>query len=87
MLKPGLILILAAVASARQCQNITVPVSISSRNGVFDMRPPSTDIDVTNLFLRMAWPGNNGTANVLKGVSATYQLTFTSQVPNARRHH
>ncbi|KAF5129786.1 hypothetical protein E5D57_006117 [Metarhizium anisopliae] len=85
MLKPGLILILAAVASARQCQNITVPVSISSRNGVFDMAPPSTDIDVTNLFLRMAWPGNNGTANLLKGyktVSGNYTLAATYCEPD-----
>ncbi|KAH0598446.1 hypothetical protein MHUMG1_03744 [Metarhizium humberi] len=85
MLKPGLILILAAVASARQCQNITVPVSISSRNGVFDMAAPFTDIDVTNLFLRMAWPGNNGTANVLKGyktVSGNYTLAATYCEPD-----
>ncbi|KAG8425970.1 hypothetical protein J3459_008569 [Metarhizium acridum] len=85
MLKSGLILTLAAVASARHCQNITVPVSISSRNGVFDLAPPSTNIEVTNLFLRTAWPGNNGTASVLKGyktVSGEYKLAATYCEPD-----
>lgn len=69
MFKSALLLVLAAVASARHCRNITVPVSLSSRNGVFDLEPPSTNIEVTNIFLGMSRPGNNGTAQYLKGVS------------------
>jgi hypothetical protein len=72
MLKTVLPLALAAVAAARHCQNITVPVSLTSRNAVFDLQPPSTEIEVTNFFLRMSWPGNNASAKVLKDVSPSH---------------
>lgn len=59
----------AAVTSAMRCRNLTVPVSISSRNAVFDLKPPSTEIDVTNLALGLTRPGKNFTASLLKDVS------------------
>lgn len=65
----GLVLVaLAAVGAARQCKNITVPVHISARNGVFDLHLPTTEIDSTNFLLDLATPGNNNTANHLTGV-------------------
>jgi hypothetical protein len=76
MYKANLLLALSAIASARQCRNITVPVTISSRNGVFDLQPPSTDIEVTNLFLETAWPGNNATAKLLKDVSLIFSASL-----------
>ncbi|KHN99731.1 uncharacterized protein MAM_02584 [Metarhizium album ARSEF 1941] len=92
MLKPGLMMMLAsaAVASARQCRNLTVPVSISSRNAILDLVPPSTEIEVTNLLLNMARPGINGTANVVKGyktVSGDYQLAATYCEPDGGPGH
>jgi len=60
---------LAVAASARHCTNITVPVSISARNGVFNVTAPANDIDVTNFFLDLTQQGKNFSANVLQGVS------------------
>lgn len=59
---------LAGVASARQCQNLTVPVDVSARNGVFNVSTPVTNIDVTNFILNLAQQGVNYSANTLTGV-------------------
>lgn len=61
---------LTGAATAKQCQNITVPVTITGRNGVFDKAAltPNGDIDVTNFILNLARQGHNYTAEQLKGV-------------------
>ena len=40
---------LEGVAAARQCQNITVPVQVSARNGKFNQTTPVTNIDVVRI--------------------------------------
>jgi hypothetical protein len=55
-------------AAARTCSNITVPVTISARNAVFDLPPPNSDIDMINFFLNYARQGHNYTNEVLTGV-------------------
>ncbi|KAK2616475.1 hypothetical protein QQS21_000517 [Conoideocrella luteorostrata] len=85
MFKSALFLGCAAVASAMHCTNLTVPVSLSSRNGDFDLKAPATEIEVTNLFLGLSRPGNNQTANYLKGyktVSGNYKLAATYCEPD-----
>ncbi|QPH02501.1 hypothetical protein C2857_006711 [Epichloe festucae Fl1] len=75
----------AAVATAMQCRNLTVPVSLSARNGDFDLKAPATEIEVTDLSLGMSRPGNNVTAQYLKGyktVSGNYQLAATYCEPD-----
>ncbi|GAB0135786.1 hypothetical protein EsDP_00004111 [Epichloe bromicola] len=75
----------AAVATAMQCRNLTVPVSLSARNGDFDLKAPATEIEVTDLSLGMSRPGNNATAQYLKGyktVSGNYQLAATYCEPD-----
>lgn len=72
----------ASVANAKQCQNITVPVTIEARNGVFDLAKltPQNDIDVTNFILNLAQQGKNFTQTSLKGyatVKGTYDLATT----------
>jgi len=64
------------IVSAKQCQNITVPVTISARNGLFDAQAltPVTNIDVTNFILNLVQQGENYTANVLQGVSPENHL-------------
>ncbi|KAI5370061.1 putative alpha/beta hydrolase-1 [Septoria linicola] len=79
---------LAGVVSAKQCQNITVPVTISARNGKFDQAKlsPATDIDVTNIILGLAQQGTNYTADQLQGyatVGGTYQLATTYCAPDS----
>lgn len=50
---------LVASAVARQCQNLTFPVTIEARNGVFDLETPSSNIDVINFILDLTQPGKN----------------------------
>jgi len=68
----------AGIVSAKQCQNITVPVTISARNGLFDQSAltPVTNIDVTNFILNLVQQGENYTANVLQGVSLAVLIVF-----------
>ncbi|KAG6137812.1 hypothetical protein E4U12_000293 [Claviceps purpurea] len=70
----------AALSSALKCKNITIPISISAQNAVFDLEPPTTEVDVTSLFLDISRPGNNATAQYLKDyatVSGDYTLAAT----------
>lgn len=51
------------------CTNLTIPVSISARNGYFpESVNPTTDIEVTNFVLDLTRQGTNYTQSVLAGV-------------------
>ena len=80
------LLLSLGVASARQCQNVTVPVQISARNGVFGISIPQTNIDVTNFILNLVQQGHNYSEAVLQGyntVSGTYNLATTYCAPDS----
>lgn len=62
---------LAGLVSARQCQNLTIPVSLSARNGVFNLTAPQNNIEVTNFILDLTQPGKNYSADILEGVSTS----------------
>ena len=64
------------IASARKCQNITVPVTLSARQGIFNISAPASDIDVTNFILDDTRQGTNYTKEVLSGVCVVLQLNF-----------
>src|ERR1700709_1646751 len=77
---------LASIVSARQCQNITVPVHASARNGNFNQTTPVTNIDVTNFILNLTQQGTNYTASVLEGyqtVSGNYSIAATYCTPDS----
>ncbi|KAG5994240.1 hypothetical protein E4U54_003157 [Claviceps lovelessii] len=77
----------AALSTAMKCWNMTIPISISARNPVFDLKPPTTEIEVTALFLDLSRPGNNATAQYLKDyatVSGNYKLAATYCEATAR---
>nr|POF23959.1 hypothetical protein CFP56_54895 [Quercus suber] len=77
---------LAGAVSARKCQNITVPIEASARNGVFDLTIPKTNIDITNFILDLTQQGKNYTANILEGyntVSGKYNLAATYCTPDS----
>lgn len=60
---------IVTTASAKKCQNITVPVTISARNGYFDPAiVPANDVDVTNIVLDLGQLGKNYTQAQLKSV-------------------
>lgn len=77
---------LTSFASARKCQNITIPVSISARNGNFNISAPANNIEVTNFILNLARQGHNYTNEILNGyktVSGNYNIAATYCEPDA----
>jgi len=76
---------LASTATAAQCQNLTIPISVSARNGLFDVPNPNTTIDATNFALRMSRQGHNYTDEALTGyhtVSGDYSIGATYCEPD-----
>lgn len=71
-----------ALATALNCLNITIPIFISARNGVFDLEPPRTENGVTGLFLGLSRPEHNATAQYLKDVGALCSSLFFSTPPS-----
>lgn len=59
---------LVSVTYAAQCQNLTIPVNITARNGVFNLANPTNNIESTNFALMMARQGHNYTNEILEGV-------------------
>lgn len=82
---------IAAVAAAfigssraMTCTNLTVPVDLSARNGVFNIEAPQNNIEVTNFILSNTQQGANYTQELLKEyttVSGHYELAATYCVP------
>ncbi|KAK2000006.1 hypothetical protein LX36DRAFT_451726 [Colletotrichum falcatum] len=86
LVSPTLPLAFAALAAARVCQDLTVEVSITARNGVFNISTPETNIDVTNFLVMDAEQGRNVSAEYLVGyadVRGTYQLASTYCHPDS----
>lgn len=77
---------LLSLAAAKKCINQTVEVEISARNGVFGkVMVPQTNLEVTNLTLRLARQGHNFTNEGLTGydtVSGTYRISTQYCVPD-----
>ncbi|KAI1102804.1 Alpha/Beta hydrolase protein [Jackrogersella minutella] len=80
----------AAVATARKCQNITVPISLSALNTKFAIAAPTTNIAVTNFILNVTQPGVNYTQSVLTNsssqfatVAGNYSIAATYCEPDA----
>ncbi|KAI1416738.1 hypothetical protein F5Y13DRAFT_177299 [Hypoxylon sp. FL1857] len=56
---------LTAVATARKCKNLTVPISISARNINFALQAPANNVDVTDFVLGYSQPGVNFTQEAI----------------------
>jgi len=77
---------IAGVASARQCQNLTIPIYASARNGLFNQTTPQNNIEVTNFILNLTQQGHNYTDAVLKSyqtVSGNYSIAATYCQPDS----
>jgi hypothetical protein len=61
--------LLAATGAARHCTNLTIPLSLSARNGVFNLKAPASNIEVTDFMLDLTRQGHNLTNELLTGVS------------------
>ncbi|KXJ92017.1 Alpha/Beta hydrolase protein [Microdochium bolleyi] len=72
----------ATAVTAKSCTNVTVPVTVSARNGRFDLQPPSNNIDVTDFILKLGRRGANYTQEMYT-VSGTYKIAATYCEPKA----
>ncbi|ORY55857.1 Alpha/Beta hydrolase protein [Pseudomassariella vexata] len=76
----------ATIAGARRCTELTVPVNVSSRNGIFDLEAPSNKVAVTDFVLNLARQGHNYSNELLLGyttMSSTYSIAATYCEPDA----
>lgn len=77
---------LAFVSEAAKCQNLTIPVSISARNGVFNLAAPSDTISATDFILNLSRQGHNYTKELLTGyntISGNYEIAATYCEPDS----
>ncbi|CCF41463.1 hypothetical protein CH063_11728 [Colletotrichum higginsianum] len=66
--------------------NLTVDVSITSKNGVYNISAPETNVDVTNIMIGLSTQSNDFSADYFVGyanVSGTYQLALTYCEPDS----
>jgi len=77
---------LTPLASAAKCTNLTIPITISARNGAFNITNPTTNIAATNFILNLSRQGHNYTNEVTTGfntVSGSYNIAATYCEPDA----
>lgn len=65
------VILLAGTAAAKTCMNMTVPVTISARTGVFDIAVPQTNLDATTFIQNNTRQGRNFTETALSGYATT----------------
>lgn len=77
--------LLASSAAAKKCTNITVPVDISARTGVFDITVPKTNLEATTFIQNFTQQGRNFTNLALTGyktTAGTYNISTQFCVPS-----
>lgn len=70
---------LISAGAAKKCTNMTVPVTVNSRNALFDKDAltPHSNIDVTDFILNLSQQGHNYTMDQLKGVSVDREIVLS----------
>lgn len=85
--KPALaVAVLAGSAAAKKCINMTVPVTISARNAVFDIPVPQTNLDATAFIQNQTQQGRNFTETALSGyatTAGTYHISAQFCMPSS----
>ncbi|KIV88399.1 hypothetical protein PV10_08085 [Exophiala mesophila] len=82
----AILLVSLGLASARQCQNLTIPLSISALNANFSISAPQDNIEVTDFILNLSQQGSNYTETVLSNytdISDNYTIAATYCTPDA----
>ncbi|KAL7920930.1 hypothetical protein ACQKWADRAFT_314431 [Trichoderma austrokoningii] len=86
MIKPAAALLaLAATITARKCQNLNIPISISATNTAFNLLPPSSEIDVTNIFIGLVEDPENYFGSIITGtkkITGDYSIGATYCQPD-----
>ena len=70
--------LLTSLTAAKKCTNATVPVTISARQGIFDIQIPDTSLLATTFVQNNTQQGRNFSDVVLTGyqtVSGTYNIS------------
>lgn len=81
MFKPAAALLaLATAVTARKCQNLSIPISISATNTAFNLPPPATEIDVTNILIGITQDRTNFFNSIVIGVSSPVHLQTNNRV-------
>lgn len=71
-------LLMAGFATANICSNFTIPIEISSRQGVFPNIPAEGNLEVTDFAQKFAQQGRNYSATILQGyatVQGQYEIS------------
>ena len=74
-----------SLVAAKSCINITVPVDISARTGVFNIAVPQTDLDAATFIQNQTQQGRNFTDEALIGyatTAGTYNISTQFCVPS-----
>ena len=78
--------VLAGSAAAKTCINMTVPVTISARTGVFNIAVPQTNLDATTFAQNQTQQGRNFTQTALSGyatTAGTYNISAQYCMPSS----
>jgi pimeloyl-ACP methyl ester carboxylesterase len=70
---------------AKVCQDLTIPVTISARNAVFNLTEPTNTTQVTDIAQHFTRAGNNYTAEILEDyttITGTYNISARYCVPS-----
>lgn len=62
------ILSFAALATARNCHDLSVSLDVSATNKAFDLAVPTTDIEITDIVLQVTRQGGNFISDITTGV-------------------
>lgn len=87
---PLVIVLFAVSTAAKSCVNITVPVDISARTGVFNIAVPQTNLDATTFIQNFTRQGRNFTDLALSGyttTSGTYNISAEFCMPSVQTSH
>ena len=77
---------LFAATAAKRCTNITIPVDVTARNGIFDLSIPHSNFDMTRFALNLTSALGNFTKTSLAGyatVIGTAYISATFCAPDA----
>ena len=80
------LVVLAGSAAAKTCVNMTVPVTISARTGVFNIAVPQTNLDAITFTQNQTQQGRNFTQTALSGyatTAGTYNISTQFCVPSS----
>ncbi|KAH8895386.1 alpha/beta-hydrolase [Thozetella sp. PMI_491] len=76
---------MTGVSLARNCQNLTIPITVLARNGKFSLQPPANGLDVTDFVLDFYRAGVNYTDVLVQGyntISGAYNISATYCTPD-----